>query len=203
MKTKFLYVCSDDWDTLPSQKSLKSELKCKEVIELSDDVNEMFKVSSKTSYKAGPLKDIYFTICSHRTHYFSIAWGIDDSNQHSRRNRKVFLISNDVDPKYLTILMLKAPYKARAFTLDEEGINQISSYIEFHLELGDRFKKDYETYKAKRDSAIFMIKNVSSEIDDEYFKKIQHDELDFLNLCAKKADVYMNKIIDALSNGWD
>ena len=137
---------------LPTQKNLKSKLKCKEVIKLSNNFNEMLKISKR--YKAGSLSNIYHIICAHRTHIFLRAWGIDDSNHDSIKHNKVFLISDDVDTKYLTSLIMTANYKIRAFTLDENGIDQISSYINCHIALGDELKRDYENYKLKIDSRL-------------------------------------------------
>lgn len=202
MNTKFLFVCSDDIERLPNEKSLAEAIKCSYAIELSRNLDEMVKKGKKTRYKAGPLERIYDTTCSHRSHYCAMAWGINTQNHVSPRNNKIFIMSDDAESEYLDWLILKDDFKLRAFSLDDNGIDEVNTWIECYKYLNDRFHYDYKSFVKERNLAMDMIGiNISAELK-KIFSDIEPYEISFLDTCKKNADLYMARVTQALTNGW-
>lgn len=203
MKTKFLFVCAETFDAVPTTEKVKNDLKCKSVIDLSTSVNELEKNSKKTRYKAGPLQRIYSSMCEHYSYYFFEAWGIDPKKYYTRKLMNVFLISDDAEIGNLVWATLKDEFKYKAFTLDDKGIDPLDSWIQTYKYLNEQFERHYDEYKKRRDEALAILENEISDAEKAFYASLEAKEQDLLLYCKKEAHVYTQKISDAMNSGWN
>lgn len=201
--TKFLFVCAENFDVVPSAERIKSELKCTNVIDLSLSIDELVIQAEKTRYKAGPLQRIYSSICADHSHYFCDAWGIDSEKYYTRKLKNVFLVSEDADARNLMWATLKSEFRCKAFSLDDNGIDQIVGWIHLSKYLTEQFERHYLDYKKNRDRALEILSNVVSDDEKNFYADLEVREQTLLLLCKKEAQTFAEKINVALNSGWN
>jgi hypothetical protein len=203
MKTKFIFVFAETFDAVPNAEKIQQHLKCESVIDLSLSIDELAEVANKSRYYAGPLQSIYTSICSRYSSYFLGAWNLDPKKYYTRKLMNVFLVSDDSEIKNLLWATLKGDFQYRAFTLEDDGIDPIMTWIGNHQYLDQEFKVRYDEYRERRDKALHILSGDTPDADKTFYDGIQKREQDLLVRCEKEAIKYLEKVREAMISGWD
>jgi hypothetical protein len=198
MKSKFLFIYTNDKSNLPSEKELIKKLKCSDVIKLSDINKNVRGKFEKTNFSIDSLNNIYSLTCGKWCHYSQLAWGINCDDSH----KSIFYVTEDAKLDELTWDILKEKFNFKAFLLDEKEFELIEELIVLINQISRDIKNSYSSYIYDRKNIIAIINNEKFQKHKELFEEIELQEKKFLDDCKLFSDDLITKIGEHLNHEW-
>jgi hypothetical protein len=198
MKSKFLFIYTNDKKNLPSESELIKKLKCIDVIKLSDNHKKLREINERLNYSVDSLESIYSLTCGKWCHYSQQGWGINCTESH----KSIFYVTEDAKIEELTWDILKEKFYFKAFLIDEDEVEAVEELIIKINKISRDFKKSYNVYKNERKNIIEIINNEKFHKHREIFKDIELQEQAFLDDCKLFSDSLIAKIGENLNHEW-
>jgi len=180
---KILLIYSENDVPFPTSSELENEFKCEHVGDLNETRYDVSEESKWSQVDAELLYDFAFSFIKMNSAQINNIWGFDTQETHADGNLKVYLISDDVDRKYVDWWSLKHNFSLRFIDITTEELrttlelsdtsSAVSSAHSYHSAVKSR-ERIFKYHKSNlTNSEISYFENLSSQekkIKDKFNK---------------------------------